>query len=72
MKKYIVEINTANKFQPANTTPVAKVEAKSKKAAVEAYRFYLKSGLSPVDAVVEPLDQGNYSWNCAFSAYEEV
>jgi hypothetical protein len=68
---YIVEFNRAKKFQPSDTTPVAEVKTTSKSKAIEAYKFYLKSGVSPVDAEVTALDQANYDHNCAFTAYKK-
>lgn len=72
MKNYIIEHNSAKKFQAADKTQVAEVKATSKKAAIAAYRFYLKSGLNPVDAEVTAFNYGYYSWDCAFTAYEKI
>lgn len=72
MKTYVIEFNNAKRFQPANTVPVGEVIATSKKRAIEAFKFYLKSGISPVDAEVNSNSRGYYAHSCAFTAYEKI
>lgn len=71
MKTYIIELNVAPKFQQAELIKVGKVEgAKSKKEALEAFRFYLKSSLAPVGKTVEIFGQITYTWDAPLSAYK--
>lgn len=72
MKTYVIKFNNAKKFQPADTVPVGEVKAASKAKAIEAFKFYLKSGLSPVDSEVDSHSYGYYAHNCAFTAYEKM
>ena len=70
MKKFTVEMTISKKFQPKETVDVAVVTAKSQKAAVDAVKFYAKSGINPVDAEVNLLVDNLY-WNNHFSAYQK-
>ena len=71
MKKFVIEFNTAKRFSNSEKVEVATVTAKSKKAAIAAYKFYLKTGVCPVDCDVTPLNQGNYDYTCSYTAYEK-
>jgi hypothetical protein len=69
MQTYTVEFNTSKKFQDSNLVAVATVQTTSKQKAIEAVKFFLKSGIDPTDAIVTPCSDMQFSANSSFSAY---
>lgn len=68
-KTFTIEHNVSPRFQQAETVDVATVKAPSKKEAIAAWVFYLKTGIAPVGKEVIPIGIPNYDWNISWSAY---
>jgi hypothetical protein len=66
MKNYLIEFNTAKRFNDANYIKVATVKAKSKQEAKSAWKFYLQTGMNPVGRFVTCLTLTNFDLSCKY------
>jgi hypothetical protein len=57
MQTFTVEQTVSSRFQTKETVDVAIVKATSKKEAIEALKFYVQNGISPLGCEVKTLVQ---------------